>query len=135
MAKSSTWNGWIGFAGWVMVIVGMLDIFEGLIAIIRKTYYAFAPGSKQLVLFDVRTWGWVMLLWGIAIGLTGMALLAGAGWARWLTIVLVSVNIIGQLGFLGGSSYIVWTLTVIFLNIMVLYALIARWDDAAMGAE
>jgi hypothetical protein len=133
MAKSSTWNGWIAFAGWIMVIIGMLDIFEGLIAIIRKSYYSFSPSG--LIVFNVQTWGWVTLLWGIAIGLTGMALLAGAGWARWLTIILVSVNIIGQLGFLGASPYTIWMLTVIALNFTVLYALIARWDDAAMGAE
>jgi hypothetical protein len=63
-----------------------------------------------------------------------MALLAGAGWARWLTIILASVNILEMLGFEGASSAPLWALTVLALNIVVLYALIAKWDDAAMGA-
>jgi hypothetical protein len=127
----SKWNGWIAFAGWIMIIVGLLDFFEGLIAVIRKEYYTLV--GNQVIVFDVKTWGWLTLLWGIAILFAGMALLAGAGWARWLTIVLVTVNILGQLGFVGSAAYPLWALTAITLNIVVLYALIVRWGDAAMG--
>ncbi len=125
------WGGWIAFAGWLMIIIGLLDFFQGLIAIIRKEYYAIT--GSGVIVFDIRTWGWITLLWGIAIGLAGMALLAGAGWARWLTVVLVSVNIFEMLGFQGASSAPLWALTVLTLNIIVLYALIAKWDDAAMS--
>jgi predicted membrane metal-binding protein len=58
------------------------------------------------------------------------ALLAGSAWARWFTIIVVAVNLIGQLGFLGASQYPLWTLVVIALDIMVLYALTARWEQA-----
>ena len=126
------WGGWIAFAGWLMIIVGFLDFFQGLIAIIRQHYYTFT--GNQVIVFDVRTWGWITLLWGIAIVLAGMALLAGAEWARWLTIVLVSLNILEILAFEGSSSAPLWALTVLGLSIVVLYALIARWDEAAMGA-
>jgi hypothetical protein len=125
-------SGWIAFAGWLMIIIGLLDFFQGLIAVIRQHYYTIA--GSQVIVFDVRTWGWITLFWGIAIGLAGMALLAGAGWARWLTIVLVSVNIFEMLGFQGASTAPLWALTVLALNIIVLYALIAKWDEAAMGA-
>jgi hypothetical protein len=126
------WGGWIAFAGWLMVIIGVLDFFQGLIAIIRKEYYAIS--GSQVIVFDVRTWGWITLLWGIAIGFAGMALLAGAGWARWLTIILVSVNILEMLAFEGATAAPLWALTVLALNIIVLYALLAKWDEAAMSA-
>ncbi len=126
------WGGWIAFAGWLMVIVGVLDFFQGLIAIIRKEYYAIS--GSQVIVFDVRTWGWITLLWGIAIGFAGMALLAGAGWARWLTIILVSVNILEMLAFEGATAAPLWALTVLALNIVVLYALLVKWDEAAMSA-
>ena len=99
---------------------------------VLKQYYALT--SSGVIVFDVRTWGWITLLWGIAIVLAGMALLAGAEWARWLTIVLVSLNILEILAFEGSSSAPLWALTVLGLSIVVLYALIARWDEAAMGA-
>ena len=56
--------------------------------------------------------------------------MAGKGWARWLTIIFVSVNIFAQLGFLGNSQYPIWSLTVLALNIIVLYALTARWSES-----
>ena len=126
------WGGWIAFAGWLMVIIGVLDFFQGLIAIIRKEYYAIS--GSQVIVFDVRTWGWITLLWGIAIGFAGMALLAGAGWARWLTIILVSFNILEMLAFEGATAAPLWALTVLALNIVVLYALLVKWDEAAMSA-
>ena len=128
MARSSTWSGWIAFAGWLMAIIGVLEIFEGLIAIIRGQYFVLT--ANQIIVFNMRTWGWVTLIWGIVVLLAGMGLLSGAGWARWFTIVVASISIIGQLGFVGGAQYPLWALTVLALTFVVLYALIARWDDA-----
>ena len=40
------------------------------------------------------------------------------------------LNFIAQLGFLGNSQYPLWSLTVMALNIIVLYALTARWSES-----
>ena len=45
-------------------------------------------------------------------------------------IVVVGLNFIAQLGFLGNTQTPLWSLTVIALNIIVLYALTARWDES-----
>lgn len=131
MARSTTWTGWIMFAGWLMVIIGSLDFFEGLIALIRGGYYAVTP--SQIVVFNLTTWGWITLLWGIVLFLAGLGLLAGAGWARWFTIFVGSLNFLVQLGFVGSSQYPLWALTVLALTVVVLYALIARWEEAPMA--
>jgi hypothetical protein len=125
--------GWIGFAGIVMVILGGLTFFEGLIALLRDNYYAVVPSG--FLLFDVTGWGWIMLFWGILLACIGLALLAGAGWARWTTIVLVSINVFGQLGFLGNTNDQVWLLITLTFNIIVLYALIVRWHDSQRELE
>jgi hypothetical protein len=39
MARTSSWTGWIAFADWLMIIIGSIDFFEGLIAVIRNQYY------------------------------------------------------------------------------------------------
>jgi len=118
--------GWIAFAAVMMLVIGTLDFFEGLIAIFRDNYYVLH--GNQLIVFDTTTWGWIVMLWGIALLLVGLALWAGAGWARWLTIVLVSLNTLVQLSWLGGTAYPLWSLVIITLNIIVLYALCVRWD-------
>jgi uncharacterized membrane protein (DUF2068 family) len=126
--RPTAWAGWIGFAGWMMIIIGALDFFEGLIAIIRDQYYVL--GANQVIVFDVSTWGWVTLVWGIIIVFAGYGLLTGASWARWFAIIAGSLNFIIQLGFVGSANYPLWALTVQALTIVVLYALIVRWDDA-----
>jgi hypothetical protein len=118
--------GWISFAAIMMIIIGTLDLFEGLIGIVRDQY--FVIHGNQLVVFDTTTWGWVTLIWGIVLLLAGFALWSGAAWARWLAIVVAGLNVLGQLGWLGASSYPLWTLVIIALNIVVIYALTARWE-------
>jgi hypothetical protein len=126
---SSAWSGWIGFAGWLMLLVGIIDFFEGLIALIRGQYYFLT--ANQIVVFDTTTWGWLTLLWGIVLVLAGYALLMRATWARVFAIVVISINLIGQLGFLGSAAYPLWALTVVGLTVVILYGLIARWNEAA----
>jgi len=126
--NSRSMAGWIGFAGIVMVILGGLNFFEGLIALARDNY--FVPTEEGFLVFDVTAWGWIMLAWGIVLAGIGLALLAGASWARWTSIVLVSINVFGQLGFLGNTNDLIWLLTTLTLNIIVLYALIVRWDES-----
>jgi hypothetical protein len=120
--------GWIGFAGILMVLLGGLSFFEGLIALLRDDYYVVVPSG--FLIFDVTGWGWIMLLWGIVLVLVGLALLNGASWARWTSILLVSINVFGQLGFLGNTNDTVWLLITLTFNIIVLYALIVRWHDS-----
>ena len=131
--NSRSMSGWIGFAGLVMILVGGIDFFQGLIAIIEDNYYV--PTQSGFLVFDLTGWGWIMLIWGILIVLVGFALISGQSWARWTTIVLVCINIFGQLGFVGNSNYPLWALTALTLNIVVLYALIVRWDDSQRQLE
>jgi len=128
MARNTQWTGWIGFAGCLMVIIGGIDFFEGLIAIIRGQYFAVSP--NQIIVFDTTTWGWITLLWGIVVLCAGFGLLSRAGWARWFAILVGGLTFFEQLGFLGNSQYPLWALTVLFLTAMVLWALIVHWDDA-----
>ncbi|HJR95383.1 MAG TPA: hypothetical protein VJ807_08085 [Gaiellaceae bacterium] len=118
-------EGWIGFAGILMVIIGMINLFQGLIALFEDEYYV--PTGSGFLLFDLTAWGWTLLIWGAVLVLTGFSLLSGRGWARWFTVAVVSVNFIVQLGFLGNSQTPLWSLTMLALSIIVLYALIVRW--------
>jgi hypothetical protein len=132
MPSRSAWAGWIAFAGLLMIVLGFIDFFEGLIAVIRKEYYVAAP--NQIIVFNVSTWGWLTLLWGIVLAFVGLGLLNGSSWARWVSIVVIVVTIFEQLAFLGSAAYPLWALTVLVLSFIVLYALVARWHDAQEAA-
>jgi hypothetical protein len=123
--NSKSMEGWIGFAGILMVIIGLIDLFQGVIALVEDEYYV--PTGSGFLLFDLTAWGWTLLIWGALLVLAGFGLMSGKRWARWFTIVVVSANFIVQLGFLGNGETPLWTLTVVALNIIVLYALVVRW--------
>ena len=84
----------------------------------------------MVLIHDVSHWGWVTPLWGIVIVLAGFGLLAGSTWARWFAIVVGTVTFFVNLGFVGNSAYPLWTLIVLALNGIVLYALMVHWSDA-----
>lgn len=128
MASQDSWTGWIVFAGFVIIIVGAMDILQGFIAILEDEYVVATP--KGLAIMDVTAWGWTSLLWGGLLILAGLGLLAGSSWARWLAIVGVGVNAIQQVAFLSNypQAYPLWNILIVALNFVVLYALTARWQ-------
>ena len=127
--NSRSMAGWLGFAGTLMLIIGSIDFFQGLIALFEDEYFVVTPSGFLAI--DLTGWGWIMLIWGVLLVLAGFGLLGGQGWARWTAILVVSLNFIAQLGFLGNSQYPLWSLTVMALNVIVLYALTARWSGSA----
>jgi hypothetical protein len=128
MSTKSSMAGWIGFAGMLMIVIGGIDVFQGLIALFEDEYYV--PTQAGFLVVDLTGWGWIMLVWGALLVLAGLGLLAGQGWARWFTIVVVTINLFAQLGFVGNSQYPLWALTGIALSVIVLYALTARWKES-----
>ena len=128
MASQDAWSGWISFAGIVIIIVGGMDLLQGFVAILKDEYVVAT--SKGLAILDVTAWGWATLIWGGILILAGLGLLGGAGWARWLAIIGVAVNAIQQVAFLANypQAYPLWNLMIVALNIVVLYALTARWQ-------
>jgi len=125
MASQDSWTGWIVFAGFVVIIVGVMDALQGFIAILEDEYVVATP--KGLALFDVTAWGWTSLIWGGVLILAGLGLLGGAGWARWLAIFGVGINAIQQVAFLSNypQAYPLWNILIVALNIV---ALTARWQ-------
>ena len=126
--NSKSMAGWIGFAGILLLIVGMVDFFQGLIGLFDDDYYVVTASGFLAV--NLTTWSWILMLWGVLLVLAGLGLLGGQTWARWFAILIVGVNFFTQLGFLGNANYPLWALTALTLNVIVLYALTARWDES-----
>jgi hypothetical protein len=127
---TSGWVGWIWFAGLVLVLVGTINAIEGLAAIVEDDVFV-TTGQGGLLVFDLTTWGWVHLLLGALQILTGLALFSGAAWARVTAIVLVMLSVIGHIAWLNAQP--AWSVIVIVLDLLVLWALVVHGDEAREG--
>ena len=124
------WVGWGVFAAVVLIIAGTIDAFHGLQALIGPDT-AFFVGESALFSLDIQSWGWWHLIIGLLLILTGIALLTGATWARVVAIILAAVNAISHLFLLTAQPW--WSLIVITLDILVIYALTVHGKELAVG--
>ena len=126
------WVGWGWFAAIVIIIAGVFDALYGLIAILMPESQYFIIGEGGLFLFNLAGWGWWHLIMGIALILVGVALVSGATWARVVAIILVAFNGVSQLALLPVQPW--WSLIVLTLDIIVLYALTVHGRELKRAA-
>jgi hypothetical protein len=117
------WVGWIIFAGTMLVLVGTFHVIQGLVALFDDGYYLVGKNGLT-VNVDYTGWGWTHLIGGIIIIAAGLGLFAGRMWARVVGVVLAGLSAILNFAFI--AAYPFWSLTVIALDIFVIYALTAH---------
>ena len=124
--SSVGWLGWIMFAAIFMVTIGTLNAIQGLAALFRdEAYWVTLNGA--VVAFDVTTWGWIHLIFGILLVIVGVLLMRGSTFARVVGIGLVALNMVAQ--FSWSTLYPFWALIVIALDIVILYALVVHGGE------
>jgi hypothetical protein len=111
-------QGWITFAGLMLILAGALDVLNGL--------WALGTSDTQIdALFydnNLDAWGWFYLIVGIVIVLAGFAVFARAGWA---VTVGIAVGLIGAtLNMLWIFQYPIASIVLVSLNVLVVYGLV-----------
>jgi len=67
--------GLILFAGIMMIMVGVFQAIQGIVALVNDTFYVV--GQKWVFSFNITTWGWIHLLgYGDYLNFAGIALFA-----------------------------------------------------------
>jgi hypothetical protein len=90
--------GFILFAAIMMIIVGIWQALQGLIAIFENEFYVAT--RNYLFEFDATAWGWIHLLIGLLVALAGWGLLSGRTWARAVAITLAVLSAIANFLFI-----------------------------------
>ena len=117
--------GFTVFAAIMMLMVGVFQALQGLIAIFENEFYV--QTRNYLFEFDATTWGWIHLVIGLLVAFAGWGLLSGQTWARVVGITLAVLS--ATANFLFIPYYPFWSLLIITLNIFVI------WAVAAHGGE
>jgi hypothetical protein len=127
MTRSRTvWFGWVTFAAVMLVVLGLLNVLEGLVALLQDQV-AFIDGDS-LVVVNLTGWGILLLVFGGLLLAAGIGLFARNAVARVAAIVIVALHMLIQVGWLG--AYPVWSLLMITLSAVVLFGLTVHWADS-----
>ena len=117
--------GFILFAAIMMIMVGIFQALQGLVAIFENEFYVAT--RNYLFQFDATTWGWIHLIIGVIVALAGWGLLSGRTWARAAAIALAVLSAIANFLFI--PYYPFWSLLIITLNVFVIWAVAAHGGD------
>ncbi len=117
--------GFILFAGFMMIMAGVFQALDGLIAIVNNNF--FLATREYLFQFNASTWGWIHLILGIVVVFAGWAVLAGRTWGRVIGITLAVLSAIANFLFI--PYYPIWALLIIALDVFVIWALAAHGGD------
>jgi hypothetical protein len=124
--KPSGWAvGFTVFAAIMMLMVGVFQALQGLVAIFENEFYVAT--RNYLFQFDATTWGWIHLVIGVLVAFAGWGLLSGRTWARALAITLAVLSAIANFLFI--PYYPFWSLLIIILNVFVIWAVAAHGGD------
>ncbi|MEU4267979.1 hypothetical protein [Streptomyces sp. NPDC026092] len=127
---SSSWaSGGTMFAGVLMLVIGVLDILQGIAAIAEDDVYQRV--GDYVFKWDLTGWGWVHLILGILVAAAGAGILKGSEWGRVGGITLASLNVIAQFMFLPYHPW--WALFSMAISIFVIWALAT--DDTSFGKD
>lgn len=119
------------FAGVLMITLGGFQALQGVVAIFQDDFYVATP--NYILELDATTWGWVHLLLGVLVLFAGFAVLAGQIWGRTIGVILAVVSAVANFAFL--PYYPFWALTIIALDVFVIWALTAHGRDITVASS
>jgi len=123
--EGSHGEGWVIFAGIIIMIAGTLNFIYGIAAIANSHFYV---ANTRYVVGDLKAWGWAVMLLGVLQFCVALGIWVRAGWARWTGVLIAALNAIAQLLFI--AAYPLLSLAIIVLDVLVIYGLVAYGDRA-----
>jgi hypothetical protein len=117
----SGWTvGGIAFAATILVMVGVFQAISGIVAIANDTFYVAATNYTFEV--DITAWGWIHLILGVLVALSGFYLFARRPWAAIVALTLALLSAIANFFFIPQATTY-WPLIIIALDVWVIWAL------------
>jgi hypothetical protein len=130
-AKQGWATGLTAFAAVMLILVGLLDVFRGIMAVAEDEVFVTTP--NYVFQFDLTSWGWIHLILGVIALLIGLGLLKEALWARVAGVVVAGLLIVAS--FLSLPYAPVWSVVMIALSGFVIWALCVVRSDGHHGGH
>lgn len=121
---------WSMFAGTLLVVLAGLQLIWGLAGLLRTTMFLVASTGLGIT-WNYTVWSWIFIGMAVLTGLTGLAVLGRVAPARYAGIFLASVLVFAN--FLTLPAMPIWSLIMIGVGILAIYALAARGSEFSTG--
>jgi len=112
-------DGWVVFAGIMLMIVGVVNVIGGIAAIDDANFYT---ANAQFVFADLNTYGWAITILGSVQVLVALGIWARNGFSRWMGVLFASLNAFVQL--LMMPAFPLWSLALFTVDLLIIYGLI-----------
>jgi hypothetical protein len=94
----------------------------GLVAIVNDEWVVWT--NRASLYLDISEWGWIHLIVGLVVLLSGIGVFSGNILARTVAVVAVSISLVANFFFI--PAYPLWTLAVVTIDVLVIWALTAH---------
>lgn len=112
--------GWVAFAGVLLLMLGTLNIIEGIAAIGNAHFFHH---NVNYVFGSLNAWGWITLIIGVLQLAVGFGVFAKNQFSRWVGVFVLACNCVAQLLFI--PAYPFWSLALFAISILAIYGLVA----------
>jgi len=112
--------GWVAFAGVLLLMLGTLNVIEGIAAIGNARFFV---NGQHYIFGDLKTWGWIVLCIGVLQLAVGLGVFVKNQFSRWAGVVVLGANAIAQMLMI--PAYPFWSLALFTLDIVAIYGLVA----------
>ena len=113
------------FAGIVLLMVGFLNVIYGIGALDNANVLV---NDTRLVIDDLNTYGWILIVLGLVQVTGGFSLMVGGTYGRVIGVVAGSIGAIWALLSVGGQNPW-WSLAIFALCVWVVHGLIVYGED------
>ncbi len=119
------WTGWIWFAGFAMIVSGIVHLIYGLGGIFTQDWYIYTTTGAYVL--SATTFGWMIFAVGVLLILSALLLMSGNILGRVIGVTLALASIIFNIGLIGAAP--IWSIIAIVVDILIIYAIVAHGKE------
>lgn len=119
------WVGWIAFAGFMTLFLGVVHLIAGFVALFKDDVYVAT--NANLWVLDFTSWGWAHILFGALAIWASSSLMQGKYYGRTFAVVLAMVSAAVNVAFI--PVYPIWSIMMVTVAVLVIWATIVHGDE------
>lgn len=112
-------SGRLVFGAVMMLFGGLMTLAQGIAAI--RTDRVFVSTPNYIFSYNLTGWGWIHMILGIVLVITGLATFTGAMWARVVGVVIAGLALIANFLWLPYTP--LWATVLILIDAFVIWSL------------